>query len=165
MATETAQETVKPTQAEAEKNRTRKAGRKKPTAKKPRAASAKAAKTILPRTAATKPAPKHLVRRKQSSPAKRASIIAAADREGLTALQVQKRFGVKPVTYYSWRKAAKKFDGHAKPAAGKALAGLNLSDQVRQALRAQIAEMLPEIIRSEVAAILGGTMRARRSGR
>lgn len=35
---------------------------------------------------------------------KRASILAAAEKGGLTAAQVKKKYGVTPVTYYSWRK-------------------------------------------------------------
>ena len=42
--------------------------------------------------------------RKTYTEAQRQEILAAAQKEGLTALQVQKKFGVTPVTYYSWRK-------------------------------------------------------------
>lgn len=41
------------------------------------------------------------------SDAEREQILAAAQKGGLTALQVQKRFGVRSVTYYLWRKKAK----------------------------------------------------------
>jgi transposase-like protein len=34
----------------------------------------------------------------------REKVLAAAKAENLTAAQVQKKFGVTPVTYYSWRK-------------------------------------------------------------
>src|SRR6185369_10283188 len=46
------------------------------------------------------------VRRKRHtySNAKRISILQAARDQGLTALDVKKRFGVSPVTYYSWRR-------------------------------------------------------------
>ena len=43
-------------------------------------------------------------KRKRYTAARRAEVLAAASREGLTAAQVQKKFGVAPVTYYSWRK-------------------------------------------------------------
>lgn len=36
--------------------------------------------------------------------AERLSILATAVTEQLSATKVQQRFGVKPVTYYSWRK-------------------------------------------------------------
>src|SRR5690348_5039235 len=38
------------------------------------------------------------------APRQRAAILAAAQRHGLTANDVKKKFGVVPVTYYSWRK-------------------------------------------------------------
>src|SRR5437773_12355871 len=42
--------------------------------------------------------------RKTYTPQKRAEILAAAQRESLTANDVKKKYGVTPVTYYSWRK-------------------------------------------------------------
>jgi transposase-like protein len=36
--------------------------------------------------------------------AERVAILAAALAEGLSATEVLRRYGVKPVTYYSWRK-------------------------------------------------------------
>jgi transposase-like protein len=46
-------------------------------------------------------------KRQHYSNAQRTKILAAAQAGSLTATQVQKRFGVTPVTYYSWRKKAK----------------------------------------------------------
>jgi len=45
-------------------------------------------------------------RRKRTSYSnqKRTMVLEAAQKEGLTATEVQKRFGVTPVTYYSWRR-------------------------------------------------------------
>ncbi len=111
---------------------------------------------------ARRAAPKRRVRgrtsrkRKVSTPAERAKILAVASRERLTAQQVQQRFGVKPVTYYSWRKASKKQDGRSRTGRGGVWPGLDLAGQVRQALRAQIAAMLPEIIEEEVGNVLRG---------
>jgi len=42
--------------------------------------------------------------RKSYTESQRQEILNAALKDGLTALQVQKKFGVTPVTYYSWRK-------------------------------------------------------------
>ena len=42
--------------------------------------------------------------RKTYTETERQDVLAAAQKEGLTALQIQKKFGVRPVTYYSWRK-------------------------------------------------------------
>ena len=43
-------------------------------------------------------------KRKSYSPERRKQILDTAAREGLTATDVKKKFGVTPVTYYSWRK-------------------------------------------------------------
>jgi transposase-like protein len=96
----------------------------------------------------------------------RRTILLAAQKEGLTALQVQKRFGVKPITYYSWRKKR----GVAARRGGRALAILPASGvlgiQVRSAVQSRIREVLPEIVRSEVGsymnALFGGGGRRRR---
>ena len=42
--------------------------------------------------------------RKTYTPQKRAEILTAAQKENLTANDVKRKFGVTPVTYYSWRK-------------------------------------------------------------
>src|SRR5437764_15281863 len=42
--------------------------------------------------------------RKTYTEARRTEILAAAQKENLTANDVKKKFGVTPVTYYSWRK-------------------------------------------------------------
>jgi transposase-like protein len=41
---------------------------------------------------------------KSYTEAERFTILATAVAEQLSATEVQRRFGVKPVTYYSWRK-------------------------------------------------------------
>jgi len=141
---------AEPTAKKSKKKPTAKPARKRPAKRK----TASAAKPQKPRTPRARVPAKPRARRRESTPAERAKILAAADRDGLTALQVQKRFGVKPVTYYSWRKATKR--SGAKRAARRGVpAGIGLVGQLRTELRARIAEMLPEIIRSEVAAALG----------
>ena len=42
--------------------------------------------------------------RKTYTNEKRAEILAAAQKDNLTANDVKKKFGVTPVTYFSWRK-------------------------------------------------------------
>lgn len=80
----------------------------------------------------------------------RRTILLAAQKEGLTAAQVQKRFGVKPITYYSWRKK----QGVAARRGGRGLALFaqagDLGGQVRNAVASRIREVLPQIVRSEV---------------
>ncbi len=166
LASETKPESEKHTARVVAKSRQKlKRGR---TARKPK--SAKRATRGPAKTARTRPQPaaparatrKPRARRKQSTKAERARILAAADREGLTAPQVQKRFGVKPVTYYSWRKASKGRGTVSRGAIAGAVAGVSLVDEVRAALRAQIASLLPEIVREEVEAALLGRIPRRR---
>jgi transposase-like protein len=51
--------------------------------------------------------PKSSKKRQQYTAAQRKRILAVAQRGSLTAIEVKQRFGVVPVTYYSWRKKAK----------------------------------------------------------
>lgn len=94
--------------------------------------------------------------RKTYSDQQRETILATAIKEGLTAEDVQKKFGVKPVTYYSWRKKKGiKGPRGRKPAAGRAAAtgpkmGSDLGSQVRAGVQAKVRELLPGIVREEV---------------
>ncbi len=112
--------------------------------------------------------------RKTYSDEQRGKIIQTATAENLTALDVQKRFGVTPVTYYSWRKkmglkgprGRKPGSGKGRPAA--AIGGGNdITAQVRAGVQAKVREVLPGIVRDEVTryldSLLGpGTMPKRR---
>jgi len=94
-------------------------------------------------------------KRKSYSPQMRQDIMATAARDGLTALDVKKKFGVTPVTYYSWRKksgaVAKRGRGPAKLSAS---GGSDLTSQLRTEVRAKIQQMLPGIVKSEVATFM-----------
>jgi hypothetical protein len=77
-------------------------------------------------------------------------------------MDVKKRFGVTPVTYYSWRKKS----GSAGGARGRrtgmprgSAARDDLAGMVRAQVRRQIQEMLPEIVRGELEGTLGGLRR------
>jgi transposase-like protein len=104
--------------------------------------------------------------RKSYTEAQRTEILAAAQKEGLTALQVQKKFGVTPVTYYSWRK--KKGLRGPRGRRPAALSGGDLGSQVRAGVQAKVREILPGIVREEVSNYLdalfgrGGGRRGRR---
>ena len=89
----------------------------------------------------------------------RTTILAAAAKEGLTALQVQKRFGVTPVTYYSWRR---KYGVRGSRAASAARRGVNLESQVRSEVQARVRQILPDIVRSEVSHYLDSLFGSRR---
>lgn len=100
-------------------------------------------------------------KRTQYSASQRKTVLATAIREKLTAGQVQKRFGVKPVTYYSWRKKT----GVARPKGGRSAPGLvgsvSLVHTVRSEVRSRVQRMLPDIVRSEVNHYLNGLFAAR----
>ncbi len=108
--------------------------------------------------------------RKTYTETERQDVLAAAQKEGLTALQIQKKFGVRPVTYYSWRKK-KGLQGlrGRRPAVGAT--GGDLGSQVRAGVQARVREILPGIVREEVAGYLdalfgrGGIAPRRRAAR
>jgi len=103
--------------------------------------------------------------RKSYTEAQRQQILAAAQSEGLTALQVQKRFGVRPVTYYSWRKK-KGLKGPRGRRPSAASSG-EIGAQLRAGVQARVRQMLPGIVREEVSTYLDTLFGAgaRRRGR
>lgn len=108
--------------------------------------------------------------RKSYTDAQRTEIMAAANKDGLTALEVQKRFGVTPVTYYSWRKKSGVAGRRGRRPAGGGGGGGDLAAQVRAGVQSRVREMLPGIVREEVGAYLdglfgGGKRRGRPPGR
>ena len=95
--------------------------------------------------------------RKHYTEAQRVKVLAAAQADGLTALDVQKRFGVTPVTYYSWRKKRGiKGSRGRHPANRVALGGSDLGAQVRAGVQNRVREILPGIVREEVGAYMDG---------
>lgn len=83
----------------------------------------------------------------------RNAILAAAKKGSLTALQVKRKFGVTPVTYYSWRKkqGLTRRRGTVGLIAG---AGGNLTQHVQSEVRARVRQMMPGIVRNEVSGYL-----------
>jgi transposase-like protein len=96
--------------------------------------------------------PKKSRKYRRYSDAERNRILAAARKGKLTGAQVQKRFGITTVTYYSWRKKAGTKRGPGRPIGAVVISGGggNLSGQVRGEVQARIRAMLPEIVRTEV---------------
>jgi transposase-like protein len=94
----------------------------------------------------------------------RNAILAAARKEGLTALQVKRKFGVTPVTYYSWRK--KKGLTRRRGSIGLVTGSTgNLTQHVQSEVRARVRQLMPGIVRNEVSGYLrqlfGGNGRGR----
>jgi transposase-like protein len=99
----------------------------------------------------------------------RKTILLAAQKEGLTAAQVQKRFGVKPITYYSWRKKRGVAARRGRRGFAILSATGDLGVQVRNAVQSRIRQVLPTIVKSEVgsymASLFGGSGGGRRRRR
>lgn len=110
-------------------------------------------------------------RRVRYTDQQRRHILATARREGLTATEVQKRFGVSRVTYYAWRKErgagrAAAGRGRGRPArVGTTALDGKIAQNLRRHVRAQIAAALPEIVREELASYFSVGRRGRRRGR
>ena len=91
--------------------------------------------------------------RKRYTEDQRTNILSVAQREGLTATEVKKRFGVTPVTYYSWRKKTG-VAGRRGQAIRVAGGNAALSSQVRTEVRSRVRQILPAIVRGEVSSYL-----------
>ncbi len=91
--------------------------------------------------------------RKRYTEDQRSTILSVAQREGLTATEVKKRFGVTPVTYYSWRKKTG-VAGRRGQAIRVAGGNAALSSQVRTEVRSRVRQILPAIVRGEVSSYL-----------
>jgi transposase-like protein len=103
--------------------------------------------------------PKARRKRTLYSSQKRSTVLETAQKEGLTATEVQKRFGVTPVTYYSWRR---KYGVGARRSGVRARAnGGGLEQQVRSEVQAKVRQILPTIVRNEVSTYLDTVFRAR----
>jgi transposase-like protein len=94
--------------------------------------------------------------------AQRTQIMAAAQKEHLTAAQVQKKFGVTPVTYYSWRKKTGVSARRAGAATVTVKAGRDITGQVRAEVQSKVRQVLPGIVRTEVSSYLDALFGARR---
>ena len=106
--------------------------------------------------------------RKTYTVQKRAEILAAAQRENLTANDVKKKFGVTPVTYYSWRKKEGLVGRRGRRPGVLTLAGGggNIAVQVRAGVQAKVRAVMPGIVREEVTNYLNTLFTAhRRPGR
>jgi len=93
--------------------------------------------------------------------AQRQHILETARKEKLSGAQVQKRFGISMWTYYSWRSPARGIHAKARPKVAEKQNGIaDDNADIRSAVRAQIQQVLPGVIREEVEAyvteILGG---------
>jgi len=104
-------------------------------------------------------------KRRSYSPERRKEILATAARDGLTATDVKKKFGVTPVTYYSWRKKTGASSRRGRGGLRTRGSGSDLAGQLRTEVRAKIQQVLPGIVKSEVASYVDSLFSARRGRR
>jgi len=106
--------------------------------------------------------------RKTYTEAKRTEILAAAQKENLTANDVKRRFGVTPVTYYSWRKKEGLVGRRGRRPSLLTLSGSGnqIATQVRAGVQAKVRAVMPGIVREEVTNYLNALFTThRRPGR
>jgi len=97
-------------------------------------------------------------RGKRYTAAQKARILKAAAEKKLTALQVQKQFGVSAITFYRWRGPVR---GKRVVAVAGVLSGIA---DLREQVRAGVQRILPSVIREEVRAYLERALAAGRRG-
>ncbi|HKA25235.1 MAG TPA: transposase [Candidatus Eisenbacteria bacterium] len=98
-------------------------------------------------------------RGKRYSTAEKARILAAARSGNLTALQVQKQFGVSPLTFYRWRGPVR---GRRR---GRLAAAASGASDLRAQVQDRVRAVLPGVIREEVKAYLASILGRRGPGR
>lgn len=99
----------------------------------------------------------------------REKVLATAKAENLTAAQVQKKFGVTPVTYYSWRKKSGVAHKRGTRTAAAAVVAHpvtgDLGAQVRAEVQKKMRQIIPGIVRTEVSAYLDSIFGVKRGRR
>lgn len=98
-------------------------------------------------------------RGKRYTAAQKAHILKVAAAKKLTALQVQKQFGVSAITFYRWRGPVRGKRAGLAPKGGVDLAVL------RRQVQGGVQRVLPAVIRQEVRAYLDRVLAAGRRGR
>jgi transposase-like protein len=97
---------------------------------------------------------------------KKAAILEAAKKEGLSGAQVAKRFGIASLTFYKWRgpvrsDAVARRGGEVKRGPGRPKGSRNRivatrlgNALLRDQVRAEVRKVLPAVIRQEVESFL-----------
>ncbi len=144
------------------KKATKRRGRKKAAAKAPTKKTSKPRRRRKSKSTAAPSKPKAKAGRRYT-PAERAKILAAAKAEGLTGVAAAKRFGISMLTFYTWRKKAgssPKADRKPRRPAGSAVSD-DFSGDIRSQVQTRVRELLPEIVRQEVATAVGEILSGR----
>jgi transposase-like protein len=89
--------------------------------------------------------------RRRYTEAERARILAAAERGGFSGPKAAKRFGISTLTFYTWRKKTTR--ARVREAGRRQVDG-SLASLIRAGVHARVRELLPGIVREEVAQAL-----------
>lgn len=129
-------------------------------ARKAKSAESRASQeaTKQPKAAASRTKRTRRARRRYTD-AERQRVLETAQREGLSGPKAAKRFGISTLTFYNWRKKAGRVQRRGAGRSPRTNGGF--SDQISEAIRAKVREMLPQIIEQEIGAALGGRTRGR----
>jgi len=106
-------------------------------------------------------APAKKARRHSFTPQARQEILATATKEGLTAKQVQKKYGISMVTFYLWRKKAGLSGqrGDVAKGVGKPKTTAIPAD-LQKRVRAEVQSAMDQLVREEVENYLRTTLSA-----
>ena len=95
------------------------------------------------------------------TPQERARILSAAKSEGLTGKPASQPFGVSEVTLWKWRRDSKSAMRTRRPRAVRpAASNGSIALLVRTEVQARVREMVPAIIREEIAQVFGSKRQA-----
>lgn len=94
--------------------------------------------------------------RRRYTEQERARILTAVERRGLTYAQASKKFRVSEVTIWKWRRGSK---SARERGAGRTSADSSLASMIRAEVQARVREVVPSIIREEVARSFGSKIR------
>lgn len=86
----------------------------------------------------------------------RARILADMERNGLTQVAAAKKHGVSAVTIWQWKRPAKSSKRQARAPRTTSASNGSLDGLLRTQVRNHIRQMLPALVRDEVARTLGG---------
>jgi len=98
--------------------------------------------------------------RKQFTPEQRAAILAEAKEQKLTGKQVAAKHGISMVTYYLWRQKSWASGRRGKQSTARRASLNGFSGDIHAVVQAKVREVLPAIVKAEVAravdSLLGG---------
>jgi len=93
----------------------------------------------------------------------RARILVAIEQNRMTQVAAAKKYGVSTVTIWAWRRAAARpRQGARRKAAAPALSNGALAELLRAQVRDRLRELIPDVVRQEVASYLAASTHSRK---